>query len=98
MKWRRYLCFVVSAVPMMIGAAAVNAAVLRVCADPNNLPFSDRAGRGFENKIVELIAQDLGLTVDYTWWAQRRGYVRHTLKADICDIWSGVASGGSSPA
>lgn len=93
MKWRRYLCFVVSAVPMMIGTAAANAAMLRVCADPNNLPFSDRAGRGFENKIVELIAQDLGLTVDYTWWAQRRGYVRHTLKADLCDIWSGVASG-----
>jgi mxaJ protein len=93
MKWRRYLCFVVSAVPMIIGAAAADAAVLRVCADPNNLPFSDRAGRGFENKIVELIARDLGFTVDYTWWAQRRGYVRHTLKADICDIWSGVASG-----
>jgi mxaJ protein len=93
MKWRPYLCLVVSAVPMMIGAAAANAAVLRVCADPNNLPFSDRAGRGFENKIGELIARDLDLTVDYTWWAQRRGYVRHTLKADICDIWSGVASG-----
>src|SRR3984957_7725136 len=64
-----------------------------VCADPNNLPFSDQAGRGFENKIVGLIAQDLGSTVDYTWWAQRRGYVRHTLKADVCDIWPGVASG-----
>jgi mxaJ protein len=93
MKWRRCFSVVVSAVAMMIGAAAADAAVLRVCADPNNLPFSDREGRGFENKVVELIARDLGSTVDYTWWAQRRGYVRNTLKADVCDVWSGVASG-----
>jgi mxaJ protein len=93
MKWRPCFRVIVLAVLMMIGSAAANGAALRVCADPNNLPFSDQAGRGFENKIVELIARDLGLTVDYTWWAQRRGYVRHTLKADICDIWSGIASG-----
>ena len=93
MKWRRLFCFVVSAAPLVIGAAAADAAALRVCADPNNLPFSDRAGRGFGNKIIEMIARDFGFTVDYTWWAQRRGYVRHTLKADICDIWPGVASG-----
>jgi len=93
MTWRWRFCLVASAASMLIGAAAANAAALRVCADPNNLPFSDQAGRGFENKIVEMIAQDLGSTVDYTWWAQRRGYVRHTLKADICDVWPGVASG-----
>jgi mxaJ protein len=94
MNWRRRYCLVVSTVTLVMGAAAAEAAVLRVCADPNNLPFSDQAGRGFENKIIALIARDLDFTVDYTWWAQRRGYVRHTLKADICDIWSGVASGG----
>jgi len=88
-RWR--FCAVLSAACMMIDAA--DATTLRVCADPNNLPFSDQAGQGFENKIVKLIARDLGSTVDYTWWAQRRGYVRHTLKADLCDIWSGVASG-----
>jgi mxaJ protein len=93
MKWRRCFSVVVLAVAAVIGATAVDAAVLRVCADPNNLPFSDRAGQGFENKVVELIAKDLGSTVDYTWWAQRRGYVRNTLKADVCDIWSGVVSG-----
>jgi mxaJ protein len=92
MKWRRRFCVAVSAAAS-ISVAAADAAALRVCADPNNLPFSDQMGQGFENKIVALIAQDLGFTVDYTWWAQRRGYVRHTLKADICDIWSGVASG-----
>src|SRR3984885_7860819 len=93
MKGRRRVRVIVSAASVMIGAAAADGAALRVCADPNNLPFSDQAGRGFENEIVQLIAQDLGSTVDYTWWAQRRGYVRHTLKVDICDIWPGVASG-----
>jgi mxaJ protein len=78
---------------MAIGTAVADADALRVCVDPNNLPFSDRAGRGFENKIVALIARDLGSTVDYTWWAQRRGYVRHTLKAGACDVWPGIASG-----
>jgi mxaJ protein len=48
---------------------------------------------GVENKIIALIARDLDVTVDYTWWAQRRGYVRQTLKANVCDIWPGVASG-----
>jgi len=91
--WRRFYFAALAALLMIGAAAAADAAALRVCADPNNLPFSDRAGRGFENKIIALIAQDLGLAVDYTWWAQRRGYVRHTLKADICDIWPGVASG-----
>jgi mxaJ protein len=89
MKRRRRFCVVALTASMTVGAAAANAAALRVCADPNNLPFSDQAGRGFENRIVELIASDLGSTVTYTWWAQRRGYVRHTL----CDVWPGVASG-----
>jgi mxaJ protein len=93
MKWRRCFSVVISAASMMMGAVAADAAVLRVCADPNNLPFSDQAGRGFENEIIALIARDLGSTVEYTWWAQRRGYVRNTLKADVCDVWSGVASG-----
>ena len=66
--------------------------VLRVCADPNNLPFSNRAGQGFENRLVEMLAQDLGARVEYTWWAQRRGYVRNTLKDRRCDLWPGVAT------
>jgi mxaJ protein len=63
---------------------------LRVCADPNNLPFSNRAGEGFENKLADMIGQKLGWTVAYTWWAQRRGFVRHTLKAGDCDLVIGV--------
>src|SRR6185369_14173308 len=64
--------------------------VLRVCADPNNLPFSNQRGEGFENKIAELLAHDLGERVEYTWWAQRRGFFRNTLKAGVCDVVIGV--------
>jgi len=64
--------------------------VLRVCADPNNLPFSNERGEGFENKIAELLASDLGERVEYTWWAQRRGFFRNTLRAGACDIVIGV--------
>jgi mxaJ protein len=63
---------------------------LRVCADPNNLPFSDSAGRGFENRIAMLVAGELQAKVTYTWWAQRRGFVRNTLNADRCDLVMGV--------
>ncbi|MBN9505815.1 MAG: quinoprotein dehydrogenase-associated putative ABC transporter substrate-binding protein [Altererythrobacter sp.] len=66
---------------------------LKVCVDPNNLPFSNRAGQGFENKLAELIAADLHRPVDYVWWAQRRGFVRNTVGEGACDIWPGVASG-----
>jgi len=64
--------------------------VLRVCADPNNLPFSNRARQGFENRIVDLVARELGARVEYTWWAQRRGFVRNTLRARRCDLIAGV--------
>jgi mxaJ protein len=64
--------------------------LFRVCADPNNLPFSNRAEAGFENKLAELIAGKLGKRVAYTWWAQRRGFIRNTLKAGTCDVVMGV--------
>jgi mxaJ protein len=64
----------------------------RVCADPNNLPFSNRQQEGFENKIAELLARELGSEVTYTWWPQRRGFVRSTLKAGLCDVIMGVPS------
>ncbi len=66
---------------------------LTVCADPNNLPFSNRAGQGFENKLVSLIAQDMDARLTYFWWAQRRGYARNTLSEAKCDLWPGVALG-----
>ncbi|HYG28777.1 MAG TPA: quinoprotein dehydrogenase-associated putative ABC transporter substrate-binding protein [Allosphingosinicella sp.] len=74
------------------GCAREAARELRVCADPNNLPFSNRAGEGLENKLVDLVARDLGARVSYTWWAQRRGNVRETLNEGLCDVIPGVAS------
>jgi quinoprotein dehydrogenase-associated probable ABC transporter substrate-binding protein len=71
-------------------AATESANELRVCADPNNMPFSNSEHAGFENKIAELVAQKLGKTLSYTWWAQRRGFIRHTLKAGACDLVVGV--------
>lgn len=65
---------------------------LRVCADPNNLPFSNARREGFENRLAELVARDLDATVRYTWWAQRRGFIRNTLKAGECDVVMGIPS------
>jgi mxaJ protein len=66
--------------------------VLRVCADPNNLPFSNRRLEGFENRIAELIAREMNATVEYTWRAQRRGFIRETLRAGACDVVIGMPS------
>jgi mxaJ protein len=90
----------------LIGATALLAAAcggaaqppLRVCADPNNLPFSNRARDGFENRIAELLAADRHATLEYTWWAQRRGFVRNTLAAGTCDVVIGVPKDSASMA
>lgn len=74
-------------------AGAEQNGVLRVCADPNNLPFSNARGEGFENRIAEIVARDLGATVEYTWWAQRRGFLRNTLYARSCDVVIGISTG-----
>lgn len=62
----------------------------RVCADPNNLPFSNQQQQGFENKIAEVLARGLGQAVAYTWWPQRRGFLRSTLNAGRCDVVMGL--------
>src|SRR4051812_9585058 len=74
-------------------AASAAATTLRVCADPNNLPFSNAAREGFENRIADLIGRELHEPVEYVWWAQRRGFVRNTLNAGSCDLVVGTASG-----
>jgi mxaJ protein len=67
--------------------------VLRVCADPDNLPFSNDKSEGFENKIAELVTQDLGARLSYTWWPHQRGMVRRTLNEDLCDVLIGIPKG-----
>jgi mxaJ protein len=74
-------------------ATAADAATLRVCSDPNNLPFSNRAGKGFENKIATLLAHDLNETVAYTWAAQHDTFIKRTLNAGKCDVVMGVPVG-----
>ena len=75
---------------VIIACARTPAPVLRVCADPNNLPFSNRAGEGFENQLARLLAADRGARLEYTWWPQRHGFVRNTLQAGSCDVVMGV--------
>ncbi|HMR31348.1 MAG TPA: quinoprotein dehydrogenase-associated putative ABC transporter substrate-binding protein [Geminicoccaceae bacterium] len=65
---------------------------LRVCADPANMPLSDRQGEGFENRIAERLAEHLGVPVAYTWHPQSMGFVRNTLRARRCDIIIGVVA------
>lgn len=73
---------------------------LRVCADPNSLPFSHKNGEGFENRIADILAADLGIPVEYTFFPQRRGFIRSTLRAEHptrpgykCDLVMGVPAG-----
>jgi mxaJ protein len=97
-------CLVRGAIGALVLAAAAQAAepqqVLRVCQDPNNLPFSNRALQGFENKIAALLAADLGWQIEYTWYPQQMGFIRNTLRARNpnadtfkCDLVTGVAAG-----
>jgi mxaJ protein len=80
------------AIAAMMLLASCTQRTLTACADPNNLPFSNRAGQGFENKLAEMIASDLHAKLNYVWWAQRRGYVRNTLNEQKCDFWPGIGS------
>lgn len=73
----------------------VNRQVLRVCADPANMPFSnqDPKNPGFENKIADIVAAELGIPVEYTWFPQSTGFIRRTLFAKSCDVVMGYAQG-----
>jgi len=71
----------------------VDPKVLRVCADPRDLPFSNEAGEGFENKIAELLAQKLGKTLAYEFYPGATGFVRNTLNAHRCDVIMGMPQG-----
>jgi quinoprotein dehydrogenase-associated probable ABC transporter substrate-binding protein len=93
------------AVPLSMGLVALACAAegqridlvartaLRVCADPANLPFSNDRGEGFENRIAELVATELKVPVEYTWFPQATGFIRQTLSAKRCDVVIGYAQG-----
>ncbi|MBV8843928.1 MAG: quinoprotein dehydrogenase-associated putative ABC transporter substrate-binding protein [Bryobacterales bacterium] len=75
-----------------VAAMAADGRELRVCADPNNLPFSNRAGQGIENRLAELIAKDLSVPLSYAWVPQRKGFPENSLGAGLCDAAMGVPS------
>src|ERR1700751_2648014 len=74
-------------------ADIVDRSELKVCADPNNLPFSDEKKEGFENKIADLMGGELGLKAEYAWFPQVIGFLRNTLRAHLCDLLMGTVTG-----
>lgn len=84
----------VVALALLVSAGAASSTrELRVCADPDNLPFSNEKLEGFENKLADLVAADLHAQLKYTWVRQRRGFIRRTLKANACDVLTAMPPG-----
>ena len=74
-------------------AASDEVKELRVCGDPNNMPFSNERGEGIENKIAEVMAKELGWKLVYTWWPHQRGLVKRVLNTGRCDVLLGIPKG-----
>jgi len=87
----RYLPSLAAVAAVAAIASGAQARELRVCLDPNNLPYSHEDGSGFENKLVEIVAREMNADVKYVWHHQWRGFVRKTLRANLCDIIPGIA-------
>jgi mxaJ protein len=77
----------------LVASGAHAAGALRVCADPDNMPFSNEKGEGFENKLAELMAQKLDSTLQYSWFTEATGYVPNTMGREACDLVMGYAQG-----
>ena len=86
-------CALLAAQALSIVPAFAQSPSLRVCGDPDNLPFSNERLEGFENRIAEVVAADLGATPVYAWWPHQRGLVRNTIDAGTCDVIFGVPEG-----
>jgi mxaJ protein len=78
---------------MTVWGCSGPARVIRICADPNNLPFSNQQLEGFENRLASLVGEALDAQIEYYWWAQRRGFIRNTLGEGRCDVVMGLPSG-----
>ena len=66
---------------------------LQVCGDPDNLPFSNKKSEGFENKIAQVIAKELGAELTYFWWPHQRGLVRRAMRPGLCDVMISIPQG-----
>jgi quinoprotein dehydrogenase-associated probable ABC transporter substrate-binding protein len=99
--WARRAVLAAGAATMAVAAVPAGAQLsdlvsrtaFRVCADPANLPFSNREGEGFENAIAELFADSLDRELQYTWYPMAQGFVRRTLIDNNCDVIIGYAQG-----
>ena len=78
---------------LFLAGGSLIAAPLRICADPDNLPFSNRHQQGFENRIGALLAKDLGRTPAFVWARSRRGFLREQFNKNACDVLMGVPQG-----
>lgn len=79
--------------PALLSLPIMAAAPLRICADPDNLPFSNRAGAGFDNRIATLVAHDLHREIVFIWARSRRGFLREQFNRNACDVLLGVPVG-----
>src|SRR6267154_6346067 len=98
MRTRPATCgWLIGALLLCASHAGAQSKQFRVCADPDNLPVSNQKMEGFENKIADVIARDLGASVSYIWWGQRRGFIRNTMNATLkegrCDVMIGAPEG-----
>ena len=84
-RLHKQLLIGLTALLLIPAAQAWEGETLKVCADPNNPPYSDQKKQGFENKIADLLGKELGKKVEYTWFPQRMGFIRNTLKAQLAD-------------
>jgi len=78
---------------LLAAGALLPATTLRVCADPNSLPFSNNRSEGIENRLSQIVARDLGVQLELVWWPQRGHLIKNTLAANRCDVLMGVPSG-----
>src|SRR5262245_7888020 len=91
------LCLCVLVSSCLLTTFAQTKTHFRVCADPDNFPFSNRRHEGLQNKMARLMANALGEPPSYVWWGQRRGFIRNTMNASLkenrCDVVIGVPKG-----
>jgi mxaJ protein len=96
-RFSQTLAAAIAACAVLVGAASAQLsaqpAALRICGDPDNLPFSNDKLEGFENKIASVIAAELGAAPTYAWWPHQRGLVRNTIDAGTCEVIFGVPEG-----
>jgi mxaJ protein len=76
-----------------LGTVSTQSTTLRICGDPDNLPYSNDKLEGFDNKIAAIVAADLGSKLDYTWYPHQMGLIRNTIDAEKCDVVFGVPEG-----